>query len=97
MQAERVTAIAQTAVTAEKFPAVMGDLSVVASNKTIVDAQTAPAHRFLQATLKVLQPASRLSLTVKTPKCGPLLAVVLAGNPSLIAKCIRPVMKLRLT
>jgi hypothetical protein len=46
MQAERVTAIAQTAVTAEKFPAVMGDLSVVASNKTIVDAQTAPAHRF---------------------------------------------------
>jgi hypothetical protein len=30
----------------EKCPAVMGDLSVVASNKTIVDAQTAPAHRF---------------------------------------------------
>jgi hypothetical protein len=46
MQAERVTANAQRAVTAEKFPAVMGDLSVVASNKTMVDAQTAPAHRF---------------------------------------------------
>jgi hypothetical protein len=99
MQAGRVTASAGTALTTERVSAVMDDLNLVASNKPIIHAQTAQGTDFpADATLNVFSSTTQqVILHNQNTKVQLFLAVVLAGNPSLITKCARPPMKLRLT